>query len=114
VPLDERLAFIRAVAQLRWADRPATVTADRMPCEIRAAGVADREAIAAAVEMLPKGPVRIAVIDVTENRPQVRDYLLTLDALPSRAMASSTSSSRVRRSRARERDRRCTERCSPW
>jgi hypothetical protein len=41
---------------------------------------ADREAIAAALEMLPKQPVRIAVMDVAKNRPEVRDYLLTLDA----------------------------------
>ena len=41
---------------------------------------ADRESIAAALEMLPKQPVRIAVMDVAENRPDVRDYLLTLDA----------------------------------
>ena len=40
----------------------------------------DRAAIAAAVEMLPKRPVRIAVMDVTQNRPEVRDHLLTLDA----------------------------------
>jgi hypothetical protein len=43
-------------------------------------GVADRDALAAAVALLPKAPVRIAVIDVTQNRPPVRDYLLTLDA----------------------------------
>jgi len=41
---------------------------------------ADREAIAAAVEMLPKRPVRIAVIDVTASRPELHDYLLSLDA----------------------------------
>jgi hypothetical protein len=34
----------------------------------------------AAVALLPKAPVRIAVVDVTRNRPEVRDYLLTLDA----------------------------------
>jgi len=41
---------------------------------------ADRDAVAAAAEMLPKRPVRIALIDVTQNHPEVRDYLLTLDA----------------------------------
>jgi hypothetical protein len=41
---------------------------------------ADRAALAAAVALLPKRPVRIAVVDVRQNRPQVRDYLLTLDA----------------------------------
>ena len=41
---------------------------------------ADREAIVAAVEMLPKRPARVAVMDVTQNRPEVRDYLLRLDA----------------------------------
>jgi hypothetical protein len=45
-----------------------------------AGGAADKEAIAAAVALLPEAPVRIAVIDVTQNRPPVRDYLLTLDA----------------------------------
>ena len=41
---------------------------------------ADREAVAAALAMLPAQPVRIAIRDVTQNRPPVRDYLLTLDA----------------------------------
>jgi hypothetical protein len=45
-----------------------------------AEAAADKEAIAAAVALLPQAPVRIAVIDVTQNRPPVRDYLLTLDA----------------------------------
>ena len=40
----------------------------------------DRDALQAAVAMLPKHPIRIAVIDVTQNRPEVRDHLLTLDA----------------------------------
>ena len=44
------------------------------------AGAADKEALAAAVALLPRPPVRIAVSDVTQNRPPVRDYLLTLDA----------------------------------
>jgi len=43
-------------------------------------GAAERRALAAAVTLLPQSPVRIAVIDVTQNRPPVRDYLLTLDA----------------------------------
>ena len=41
---------------------------------------ADRAALAAAVALLPKRPVRVAVVDVRQNRPEVRDYLLTLDA----------------------------------
>ena len=40
----------------------------------------DRQALAAAVAMLPKSPVRIVVVDVAQNRPEVRDYLFTLDA----------------------------------
>jgi hypothetical protein len=44
------------------------------------AGAAERSALAAAVALVPQPPVRIAVIDVTQNRPPVRDYLLTLDA----------------------------------
>ena len=40
----------------------------------------DREAIRAALALLPRQPVRVAVMDVTQNRPPVRDYLLTLDA----------------------------------
>jgi hypothetical protein len=44
------------------------------------AGNADKAALAAAVALLPQAPVRIAVIDVTQNRPPVRDYLFTLDA----------------------------------
>jgi hypothetical protein len=43
-------------------------------------GNADRAAVAAAVALLEKAPVRIAVIDVNLNRPAVRDYLLRLDA----------------------------------
>jgi hypothetical protein len=41
---------------------------------------ADKAALAAAVALLPTAPVRIAIIDVRQNRPAVRDYLLTLDA----------------------------------
>lgn len=44
------------------------------------AGVADKAALAAAVALLPRTSIRIAVIDVTQNQPAVRDYLLTLDA----------------------------------
>ena len=40
----------------------------------------DWEAITAAVETLPSQPIRIAVMDVTQNRPDVRNYLLSLDA----------------------------------
>jgi Zn-dependent protease with chaperone function len=43
-------------------------------------GAAEKDALAAAVALVPQAPVRIAVIDVTQNRPPVRDYLLTLDA----------------------------------
>jgi hypothetical protein len=43
-------------------------------------GAADKDALAAAVALLPEAPVLIAVIDVTQNRPPVRVYLLTLDA----------------------------------
>jgi hypothetical protein len=43
-------------------------------------GAADKAALTAAVALLPKAPMRVAVIDVTQNRPPVRDYLLTLDA----------------------------------
>jgi hypothetical protein len=42
--------------------------------------VAGKDALAAAVALLPEAPVRIAVINVSENRPPVREYLLTLDA----------------------------------
>jgi hypothetical protein len=44
------------------------------------AGAADRDALAAAVVLLPHSPFRVAVIDVTQNSPAVRAYLLTLDA----------------------------------
>lgn len=40
----------------------------------------DRDAIRAALALLPKQPARVAVIDVTQCRPAVRDSLLTLDA----------------------------------
>ncbi len=43
-------------------------------------GVADKDALAAAVALLPKTPLRIAVVDVRDNRPALRDYLLKLDA----------------------------------
>ena len=43
-------------------------------------GFAEKEALAAAIALLPEGPVRIAVINVNENRAAVRDHLLTLDA----------------------------------
>ena len=61
--------------------RPAV--ASDTPTDIVAHGenaAADRAALAAAVALLPKRPVRIAVVDVRQNRPEVRDYLLTLDA----------------------------------
>ena len=45
-----------------------------------AAGEAERKALAAAVALLPIAPLRIAVIDVTQNRPAIREHLLTLDA----------------------------------
>jgi hypothetical protein len=41
---------------------------------------AEKSALAAAVALLPEAPLRISVINVNENRPAVRDYLLTLDA----------------------------------
>ena len=52
------------------------------------AGAADKDALAAAVALLPRRPARIAVIDVTQNRPPVRAHLLTLDAftLPGNAV----------------------------
>jgi hypothetical protein len=50
-------------------------------------GTAERDALAAAVVLVPHAPVRIAVIDVTQNRPAVRDYLLTLDAFTVRGNA---------------------------
>ena len=40
----------------------------------------DRAALIAAVALLPRAPVRIAVMDVTRARPGVREHLLTLDA----------------------------------
>jgi hypothetical protein len=39
-----------------------------------------RRVLAAAVAMLPKGPPRIAVMDVSGARSEVRAHLLTLDA----------------------------------
>ena len=39
-----------------------------------------RSALLTAVALLPTTPNRIAVVDVTRNRPEVRGYLLTLDA----------------------------------
>ena len=41
---------------------------------------ADAAAVRAAIELLPTHPTQVAVIDVTRNRPDVRDHLLTLDA----------------------------------
>jgi hypothetical protein len=43
-------------------------------------GVAEKDALAAAVALLPEAPVRVAVINVRDARPPVREYLLTLDA----------------------------------
>lgn len=40
----------------------------------------DRVTLRAAIAMLPKAPARIAVMDVTQARPGVREHLLTLDA----------------------------------
>jgi len=61
---------------------PFATAADRTDIVVRPGptAAADREALAAAVAMLPVKPVRIAVKDVTQNRPEVRSYLLTLDA----------------------------------
>jgi hypothetical protein len=39
-----------------------------------------RATLLAAVALLPRHPGRIAVIDATQCRPGVRDYILTLDA----------------------------------
>jgi hypothetical protein len=41
---------------------------------------ADTDAIRAALALLPRRPVRVAVTDVSLCRPPVREYLLTLDA----------------------------------
>jgi hypothetical protein len=68
------MAFVASTSTARAGDQT-----DIVPGKGPTA-VADREAIAAAIEMLPKRPVRIAVMDVSQNRPDVRDHLLTLDA----------------------------------
>lgn len=44
------------------------------------AGAAARAAIVAAVALLPRAPRRIAVMDVTAAKPEVREFLLGLDA----------------------------------
>jgi hypothetical protein len=41
---------------------------------------AERRALAEALRLLPRLPARVAVIDATEARPDVRQTLLTLDA----------------------------------
>jgi hypothetical protein len=41
---------------------------------------ADEAAIRAAMDYLPTRPVRVGVVDVNRNRPEVRAHLLTLDA----------------------------------
>ena len=41
---------------------------------------AEREAIVAALRLLPRLPVRVAVIDATQAKPEVRPRLLALDA----------------------------------
>jgi hypothetical protein len=68
---DEGSAFIRRVTSGPFTDivaNPGVV------------GAAERDALAAAVALVPRAPVRIAVVDAMQNRPTVRDYLLTLDA----------------------------------
>jgi hypothetical protein len=45
-----------------------------------AEGAADKQALEAAVALLPQAPRRVAVIDVRRNSPRVREHLLTLDA----------------------------------
>jgi hypothetical protein len=47
-----------------------------------------RTALLAAVAMLPGSPALIAVMDVTNARPGVREYLLTLDAFTLREPSS--------------------------
>lgn len=44
------------------------------------AGVSARRAIEAAVALLPRAPKRVAVMDVTDAKPEVRDHLRRLDA----------------------------------
>ena len=58
------------------ADRPTTdiVTASSP------AGAAARDAIKAAIALLPRTPKTIAVMDITTARPEVRDNLRRLDA----------------------------------
>jgi len=67
------MAFVASTSTARAGDQT-----DIVPGKGPTA-VADREAIAAAIAMLPKRPVRIALMDVSQNRPDVRDHLLTLD-----------------------------------
>jgi len=44
------------------------------------AGAAARDAIKAAIALLPRAPTRIAVMDITTAKPEARDRLRTLDA----------------------------------
>ena len=71
---------VRIGVQASRTDRPAVATSTDIVTSPGLAGAAEKDALAAAVALLPQAPVRIAIIDVTQNRPRVRDYLLTLDA----------------------------------
>lgn len=69
------LSCISSTAAFAGASDPTDIVIRSSPT-----AAADREALIAAVAILPTPPVRIAVVDVMQNRPPVRDYLLTLDA----------------------------------
>ena len=63
---------------------PGAAAASRLDTDIvtasSPAGAAAREAIKAAIALLPRAPTRIAVMDITTAKPEVRDRLRTLDA----------------------------------
>ena len=68
------LVLIVTSARVRASDAPTDIIATGPTAS------SDRDAIDAALALLPSRPDRIAVLDVSQNRPEVRSYLLTLDA----------------------------------
>ncbi len=62
-----------AIAEAGPHDRDPLIVADGPDAS------AEREALLAAVALLPRSPARIAVIDANEARPEVRPKLLSLD-----------------------------------
>jgi hypothetical protein len=70
--------FVRSAEAGREPDWRSLIVADGLTAE------SERQALVAAIRVLPRLPVRVAVIDVDEATPEVRATLLRLDTFITR------------------------------